>query len=199
MRDRRRHGKRETTRKARENGLSRPSDVLAWKLKCWQARKRNLRVCLNNRGFPTLLFLKSAAYAVHSVRVFSGCRPCSRTMLNVRARVHSPYWIWRKTETARSLHCKSQAMFTEASQMEWSNRFDFPTGISRFPHANDRHPWNMLIINDFQNMLQVLFDNQSHVITSWSKNSRRFSASESSIPSYDGTSMRGGSSGYVLT
>ena len=37
--------------------------------------------------------------------------------------------IWWKKETARNLHCKSQAMFTEASQMEWSNLFDFPTGI----------------------------------------------------------------------
>ena len=102
-------------------------------------------------------------------------------------------------QTTLHIHCKSQATFTEASQMEWSNLFDFPTGISGFPHVNDRHPWNMLTINDFQNILQVFFDNQSHVITSWSKNSRRFSASESSIPSYDGTSMRGGSSGYVLT
>ena len=74
---RERHNKRETTYQPRENGLSRSSDFLAWKLKCWRARKRDLRVCLNNRGFPTFLFLKSAAYAVHRVRVFSGCRPCS--------------------------------------------------------------------------------------------------------------------------
>ena len=33
---RERHEKRETTRKARENGLSRSSDFLASKLKCWQ-------------------------------------------------------------------------------------------------------------------------------------------------------------------
>ena len=43
-----RHKERETTHKARENGLSRSSDFLAWKLKCWQARhvKRDLRVRL---------------------------------------------------------------------------------------------------------------------------------------------------------
>ena len=70
------HNKRETNCQPRENGLSQSSDFLAWKLKCWQARKRDLRVCLNNRGFHTFLFLKSAAYAVHRVRVFSGCRPC---------------------------------------------------------------------------------------------------------------------------
>ena len=53
-----RHEKRETAHKARENGLSRSSDFWASKLKCWQARhvKRDLRVCLNNRGFPTFLF-----------------------------------------------------------------------------------------------------------------------------------------------
>ena len=100
----------------------------------------------------------------------------------------------------------SQSTLQITGHVYWS----FPNGMkqsiwfsnwnnSGFPHVNDRHPWNMLTINDFQNILQVLFDNQSHVITSWSKNSRRFSASESSIPSYDGTSMRGGSSGYVLT
>ena len=196
---RERHNKRETTCQPKENSLSWSSDFLAWKLKCWQARKCDLRVCLNNRGFPTFLFLKSAAYAVHRVRVFSGCRPCFSRNAQRLCALTLPLLNLKKRETACSLHCKSQAMFTEASQMEWSNQFDFPTGISGFPHVNDRHPWNMLTINDFQNMLQVLFDNQLHVITSWSKNSRRFSASESSIPSYDGTSMRGGSSGYVLT
>ena len=42
-----RHEKRETTRKARKNGLSRSSDFLAWKLKCWKDKqvKRDLRVC----------------------------------------------------------------------------------------------------------------------------------------------------------
>ena len=73
---RERHNKRETNCQPKENGLSRSSDFLAWKLKCWQARKRDLRVCLNNRGFPTFLFLKSAAYALHRVRVFLGCHPC---------------------------------------------------------------------------------------------------------------------------
>ena len=32
---------------------------------------RDLRVCLNKRGFPTFLFLKSSAYAVYIVRVDS--------------------------------------------------------------------------------------------------------------------------------
>ena len=56
-----RRDKRETTRKVKENGLSRSRDFLAWKLKCWQARqmKSDLRVCLNNRGFPTFLFWKA--------------------------------------------------------------------------------------------------------------------------------------------
>ena len=54
---RERNEKRETTRKARENGLSRSSDFLASKLKCWQARhvKRDFRVCLNNRYFSAAL------------------------------------------------------------------------------------------------------------------------------------------------
>ena len=37
---RERHEKRESTRKARENSLSRSSEFLAWKLKCWQARHK---------------------------------------------------------------------------------------------------------------------------------------------------------------
>ena len=57
-------------RHARENGLSRSSDFLAWKLKCWQARhvKRDLRVCLNNRGFPTALF---KAHLMHCIELES--------------------------------------------------------------------------------------------------------------------------------
>ena len=57
---RERHKTRETTRKARENGLSLSGDFLAWKLKCWQARhvKHDLRVCLNNRGLLAFLFFK---------------------------------------------------------------------------------------------------------------------------------------------
>ena len=48
---RERHEKRETTRKARENGLSWSSDFLASELKCWQTRhvKRDLRVCLTKK------------------------------------------------------------------------------------------------------------------------------------------------------
>ena len=48
---RERHEKRETTRKARENGLSRSSDFLASELKCWQTRhvKRDFRVCLKKK------------------------------------------------------------------------------------------------------------------------------------------------------
>ena len=68
---RERHERRETTRKARENGLSRSSDFWASKLKCWQARhvKRDLRVCLNDRGFPTFLFKAQLMRAVHRVSV----------------------------------------------------------------------------------------------------------------------------------
>ena len=53
-----RHKKRQTNHKARENGLSRSSDFLAWKLKRWKAKyvHCDLRVCLNNRGFPSFLF-----------------------------------------------------------------------------------------------------------------------------------------------
>ena len=46
--------------------------------------KRDLRVCLNNRDFPTFLFLKSAAYAMHRVRVDS--------KLIDRANLHFGHW-----------------------------------------------------------------------------------------------------------
>ena len=54
-----RHEKIETTRKARENGLPRSSEFLAWKLKCWQARhvKRDFRVAWTTEVF-LLFFLK---------------------------------------------------------------------------------------------------------------------------------------------
>ena len=71
---RERHDKRETTRKARENspgnGLSRSSDFFGIKTVVLTDQAR-VRVCLNNWGFPTFLFLKSAAYAVHRVKVDS--------------------------------------------------------------------------------------------------------------------------------
>ena len=77
---RERHEKRETTRKARENGLSRSSDFLASKLKCWQARhvKRDFRVCLNNRGF----LLSSRATALVS-RVSRPRRSRARALLSL--------------------------------------------------------------------------------------------------------------------
>ena len=70
---RERHEKRETTRKARENGLSRSSDFWASKLKCWQARhvKRDLRVCLNNRGFPTFLFKAQLMQCIELVPILN--------------------------------------------------------------------------------------------------------------------------------
>ena len=70
---RERHEKKESTRKARENGLSRSSDFWASKLKCWEARhvKRDLRVCLNNRGFPTFLFKAQLMQCIELVSILN--------------------------------------------------------------------------------------------------------------------------------
>ena len=70
---RERHEKRETTRKARENGLSRSSDFLASKLKFSHARhvKRDFRVCLNNRGFSTFLFIAQLMQCIELESILS--------------------------------------------------------------------------------------------------------------------------------
>ena len=36
---------------------------------------------------------------------------------------------------------KSQSLFSEASQREWGEPFDFITGISRFPKVNGKYSW----------------------------------------------------------
>ena len=64
---RERNDKRETTRKAKENFFSRSSDFFGMKTVVLTDQAR-VRVCLR---FPTFLFLKSAAYAVHRVKVDS--------------------------------------------------------------------------------------------------------------------------------
>ena len=55
---RERHKKRETTRKARENGLSLSG---FFGMKTEVLRGLDLRVCLNNRGLLAFLFSKSTA------------------------------------------------------------------------------------------------------------------------------------------
>ena len=64
-----RHEKRETTRRARENGFSRSSDFLAWKPKCRRAKhvKRDLNVCLKNRGFPPFFFKAYLMQCIESI------------------------------------------------------------------------------------------------------------------------------------
>ena len=44
----------------------------------------------------------------------------------------------KRVEKLHSL--KSQAIFSEASQMEWCVPSDFPTRISRFSHVNGKYP-----------------------------------------------------------
>ena len=51
---RERHKKRETTRKARENGLSRSSDFFGMKTEVLIGQA--CETCLNNRAFPSFLF-----------------------------------------------------------------------------------------------------------------------------------------------
>ena len=93
----------------------------------------------------------------HCIKSKEGCLPFTQAtqveILNIKIELQNLTW-WKtmthskvcpnqlkRLKRVEKLHClKSQPIFSEASQMEWHEPSDFPTGISRFSHVNGKYP-----------------------------------------------------------
>lgn len=84
---------------------------------------------------------------ISKFKVYPGCLPLTQTKWVEVLYIYKNKQIWhgRRTTATKYMcisksaeqttlrHLKSQPMFSEASQMEWHKRFNFPTVISGFP------------------------------------------------------------------